>query len=78
MTKENMKLHQDIEAELLSTMNSCDCLIHNLMKLHNESYEYAADHLNKISTIKEDLKKILNKNFDRSAIKKLKKNILGP
>jgi hypothetical protein len=70
MTSENLKLHQNIEAELLSMMNSCDYLTHNLMKLHNESYEYAADHLNNISTIKEDCKKILNKDFDQCALRR--------
>ncbi|WP_064967637.1 hypothetical protein [Tenacibaculum ovolyticum] len=68
MSNNDIKIHEKIGKTLLSIMNDFDVLNHELMKLHNESYEYAAPYLNQVSNMKDDCKKILNKDFDRLAL----------
>ena len=70
MDKNNLKIHQDIEESLLSVMSEFDFLLGKLMLLHRENYSYAAGHLNKISDMKSDCKEILNKDFDKLAVKR--------
>lgn len=69
----DIETHEKIGKTLLSIMNDFDVLNHELMKLHNENYEYAASYLNQISNMKYDCKKILNKDFDRLALNRKSK-----
>jgi len=68
MESKDLKTHEKIGNTLLSIMNDLDVLNYELMKLHNENYEYAAPYLNQVSNMKFDCKKILNKDFDRLAL----------
>jgi len=69
MTQIETKRHEEIAEGLLSMMNDIDWIRSNLYNLHENGFDYS-EQLNIIGNMKVDVKKMLNKDFDRLAINK--------
>jgi len=70
MNKKETNIHEEIADRLLCIMDDVDLATSKIFELrHNHGFDYS-DHINKLSAIKSDAKRILNKDFDHLALRK--------